>query len=108
MVIDAVPEARSYIVNRNGKGKSNGKGLAWPQIETAKHTHWVGQNPLEADRIALRPCEVLKKMCRFFREKNQCSGGFPDLIPKKRAKKDLAILDGAGQLERCFCPRILE
>ena len=66
MVIDAVPEARSYIVNRNGKGKSNGKGLAWPHIETAKHTHWVGKNPLEADRIALRPCEVLKKMCVFF------------------------------------------
>lgn len=38
MAIDAVPEARSYIVNRNGKGKSNGKGLAWRKLKRQNTT----------------------------------------------------------------------
>lgn len=58
MAIDAVPEARSYIVNRNGKGKSNGKGLAWRKLKR-QNTAIGLKESLEADRIAgLRPCEV--------------------------------------------------
>ena len=75
MVMDAVPEARSYIVNRNGKGKSNGKGLAWRKLKR-QNTNWVERIHLKlSNRFAALRGYMLKKMCVFCGKKYICSGG---------------------------------
>ena len=108
MAIDAVPEARSYIVNRNGKGKSNGKGLVWRKLKR-QNTNWVERIHFNlSDRFAGsggRLCGALRgfKENVRSREKNHALVDFPSVGDSWQAKQS-----GGGKASSCGCQRCMK